>query len=174
MNSTKWNSLAEFVKHLGREGLCRVEEKEDGLFIAWIDRSPEALMRADKARRMENALASDQMREEDLIQRQIKKAREQKEQAEAAAAAKLEKQQQQQTASTAADTTEEQEQSKLDGDATAPAPAAEKKPMLFSLSMKKKETPVQVNKPAVKNVFKAAKDSKKRKREEGGDSASAL
>ena len=28
MNATKWASLTEFAKHLGREGMCRVEEDE--------------------------------------------------------------------------------------------------------------------------------------------------
>src|SRR5947209_14601406 len=34
MTATKWTSLSEFVKMLGREGICRVEENEKGLFIS--------------------------------------------------------------------------------------------------------------------------------------------
>ena len=45
MNSTRWVTLTEFVKHLGRSGLARVDETEKGWFIAWIDNSPKALAR---------------------------------------------------------------------------------------------------------------------------------
>jgi len=43
MNSTRWVTLTEFVKHLGRSGVARVDETEKGWFIAWIDNSPKAL-----------------------------------------------------------------------------------------------------------------------------------
>lgn len=37
MNSTKWLTLTEFVKYLGRTGLCKVEETEKGWFITLIN-----------------------------------------------------------------------------------------------------------------------------------------
>ena len=40
MNSTTFHTLTEFVKYLGKEGKCRVEETEKGWFIQWIDRDP--------------------------------------------------------------------------------------------------------------------------------------
>lgn len=43
MNATRWVTLSEFVKHLGRTGVARVDETEKGWFIAWIDNSPKAL-----------------------------------------------------------------------------------------------------------------------------------
>ncbi|KAI0715649.1 domain of Kin17 curved DNA-binding protein-domain-containing protein [Cerioporus squamosus] len=43
MNATRWVTLTEFVKHLGRTGVARVDETEKGWFIAWIDNSPQAL-----------------------------------------------------------------------------------------------------------------------------------
>jgi hypothetical protein len=36
MNSTRWLTLTEFVKHLGRTGQCKVEETEKGWFITLI------------------------------------------------------------------------------------------------------------------------------------------
>lgn len=36
MNSTRWLTLTEFVKYLGREGKCKVEETEKGWFITLI------------------------------------------------------------------------------------------------------------------------------------------
>lgn len=38
MNSTKWLTLTEFVKHLGRTGQCKVEETPKGWFITLIQR----------------------------------------------------------------------------------------------------------------------------------------
>jgi len=43
MNATRWVTLTEFVKHLGRSGIAKVDETEKGWFIAWIDNSPKAL-----------------------------------------------------------------------------------------------------------------------------------
>ena len=46
MNSTRWVTLTEFIKHLGRAGIVHVDETEKGWFIAWIDSSPKALAKA--------------------------------------------------------------------------------------------------------------------------------
>lgn len=46
MNATRWVTLSEFVKHLGRSGIARVDETEKGWFLAWIDNSPKALAKA--------------------------------------------------------------------------------------------------------------------------------
>lgn len=74
MNATKWPSLTEFAKHLGREGICRVEDTEKGLQIAWIDNSPEALRRQDALRKKERQDKGDEEREQKLIRDQIAKA----------------------------------------------------------------------------------------------------
>jgi DNA/RNA-binding protein KIN17 len=46
MNSTRWVTLTEFIKYLGRAGIVHVDETEKGWFIAWIDSSPKALAKA--------------------------------------------------------------------------------------------------------------------------------
>lgn len=74
MNSTKWPSLTEFAKHLGREGICRVEETEKGLHIAWIDNSPEAMRRQNALRKRERMEKGDEEWEQRLIQEQIERA----------------------------------------------------------------------------------------------------
>ncbi|KAL2268555.1 hypothetical protein VTJ83DRAFT_3401 [Remersonia thermophila] len=74
LNATKWHSLTDFVKHLGREGIVRVEEKEDGLFIAWIDDSPEAMRRREIARRKEMQDKGDEEREQMMLREQIRRA----------------------------------------------------------------------------------------------------
>lgn len=74
MNSTRWPSLTEYAKYLGREGLCRVEETDKGLQIAWIDNSPEALKRAEAIRKKEMLDKGDEERELRMIREQQKRA----------------------------------------------------------------------------------------------------
>ena len=74
MNATRWPSLTEFAKYLGREGICRVEDNEKGLHISWIDNSPEALRRIDAIRKKERQDRGDEEREQKLIREQIEKA----------------------------------------------------------------------------------------------------
>ncbi|KAF7511341.1 hypothetical protein GJ744_004906 [Endocarpon pusillum] len=82
MNATRWASLTEFAKFLGREGICRVEEEEadsngrgGGLMISWIDNSPEALRRQDALRKKERQDRGDEEREWKGIKEQIARAR---------------------------------------------------------------------------------------------------
>ena len=75
MNATKWPSLTEFAKYLGREGICRVEEEEKGLTIAWIDNSPEALRRQEALRKKEMQDKGEEELEQMMIKEQIKRAR---------------------------------------------------------------------------------------------------
>ncbi|KAF6827441.1 hypothetical protein CPLU01_09117 [Colletotrichum plurivorum] len=79
MNATKWPSLTEFAKHLGREGICRVEETEKGIHIAWIDNSPEALKRQEALRRKEAQDRGNEEVEQMMIREQIKRAQKQAE-----------------------------------------------------------------------------------------------
>ncbi|KAM0670437.1 hypothetical protein MY8738_004565 [Beauveria namnaoensis] len=74
MNATKWPSLTEFAKHLGREGLCRVDEDDKGIHIAWIDNSPEALRRQEALRRKEAQTQGDEEIEQRMIREQIRRA----------------------------------------------------------------------------------------------------
>ena len=75
MNSTRWSSLTEFAKHLGKEGSVRVEENDKGLHISWIDNSPEALRRAEAIRKKERQDKGDEEREQKMIKEQIERAR---------------------------------------------------------------------------------------------------
>jgi len=74
MNSTRWVTLTEFAKHLGRTGVCRVDETEKGWFIAWIDNSPKALAKQEAALKKERSTTSDEQRERMLIAEQIERA----------------------------------------------------------------------------------------------------
>ncbi|TCD68342.1 hypothetical protein EIP91_010980 [Steccherinum ochraceum] len=74
MNATRWVTLTEFVKHLGRTGVVRVEETEKGWFISWIDNSPKALAKQEASMKKERATTSDEQRERMLIAEQIERA----------------------------------------------------------------------------------------------------
>jgi len=74
MNSTRWVTLTEFVKHLGRTGVARVDETEKGWFIAWIDNSPQALAKQEASQKKDRATMSDEQRERLLIEEQIDRA----------------------------------------------------------------------------------------------------
>jgi len=74
MNSTRWVTLTEFVKYLGRCGIARVDETEKGWFIAWIDNSPKALAKQEASMKKERMTTSDEQRERMLLAEQIERA----------------------------------------------------------------------------------------------------
>lgn len=69
MNATKWTTLSEFVKDLGKEGLCKVEDRDDGFWIAFVDR--QEAERERKARERDTFLLQEEHRADQLLQRQI-------------------------------------------------------------------------------------------------------
>ncbi|KAL4073330.1 domain of Kin17 curved DNA-binding protein-domain-containing protein [Scleroderma yunnanense] len=79
MNATRWVTLTEFVKHLGRSGIAHVDETDKGWFVAWIDNSPKALAKQEATLKKERATMSDEQRERILIAEQIERAKEQEE-----------------------------------------------------------------------------------------------
>lgn len=75
MNSTKWLTLTEFVKHLGRTGQCKVDETEKGWFITLIRVDPaKALSDAEKLKR-ERQEEEEEERSARLLQLQVERAR---------------------------------------------------------------------------------------------------
>ncbi|KAI3651090.1 hypothetical protein MP228_004571 [Amoeboaphelidium protococcarum] len=68
MNATCWSTLSGFVQHLGKKGICKVEDDgRGGWYITWIDNSPRAMMQTLNAQRMQR-LQKDQ---DDLDRRVI-------------------------------------------------------------------------------------------------------
>ncbi|CAM0953921.1 unnamed protein product [Alopecurus aequalis] len=79
MNSTRWQTLTEFVKFLGKEGHAKVEDTPKGWFITYIDRDSEQAIKARlKRKRVKSDLADDE-RQELMIARQIERAQRAKE-----------------------------------------------------------------------------------------------
>jgi DNA/RNA-binding protein KIN17 len=80
MNATKWSSLTEFTKHLGREGICHVKEDEkDGLMIAWRDTSAAAVKRKEEIAELEAAEARSGAGEDKMLKKMAKRAQEEAE-----------------------------------------------------------------------------------------------
>ncbi|KAF2833087.1 zinc finger protein-like protein RTS2 [Ophiobolus disseminans] len=80
MNATKWPSLTEFTKHLGREGICHVKEDEkDGLMVAWRDTSAAATKRKEEIAEQEAAEARSGAGEDKLLKKMAKRAQEEAE-----------------------------------------------------------------------------------------------
>jgi len=75
MNSTKWLTLTEFVKHLGREGICTVDQTEKGWFITYIDRDPDTIQRQEALAKKDKMDKDDQERLMDFIEKQVERAK---------------------------------------------------------------------------------------------------
>lgn len=73
MNATRWLTLSDYVKWLGRSGQCVVDETEKGWFIAYIDRSPEVLEQQAKTARKEKQDKDDEERHMEFINQQIER-----------------------------------------------------------------------------------------------------
>uniref|UniRef100_A0A8D8YUS0 DNA/RNA-binding protein KIN17 n=1 Tax=Cacopsylla melanoneura TaxID=428564 RepID=A0A8D8YUS0_9HEMI len=65
MNATQWETLTEFVKHLGKGGKCIVDETEKGWFVTYIDRDPETIA-------FQQAMAKKEKMEQDDAERNMK------------------------------------------------------------------------------------------------------
>ncbi|XP_013789460.1 DNA/RNA-binding protein KIN17-like [Limulus polyphemus] len=70
MNSTQWETLTDFVKWLGREGHCTVDETEKGWFITYIDRDPETIRRQEAVSKKEKLDMDDEERMAKFLQKQ--------------------------------------------------------------------------------------------------------
>eukprot|EP00873_Tetraselmis_striata_P015347 jgi/Tetstr1/435611/TSEL_024513.t1 len=74
MNSTKWTTLTEFIKYLGREGKCKVDETEKGWFIKLIHRDAAQELEEQRRSKRERHEREEEMREARALQEQIERA----------------------------------------------------------------------------------------------------
>ena len=76
MNATRWHTLSEFVAHLGRIGLCRVDEDERGLHVT-LAAADARVAGVEEARLRRSRLAAEaEARRADALARQAERARE--------------------------------------------------------------------------------------------------
>lgn len=79
MNSTKWHSLSEFVKYLGRNGHCVADETEKGWYITYIDRDPETLAMQEKMAKKQKMDKDDEERLAEFIKEQVRRGNKEEE-----------------------------------------------------------------------------------------------
>ncbi|XP_035919858.1 DNA/RNA-binding protein KIN17 [Anopheles stephensi] len=75
MNATKWHSLSDFVKYLGRNGHCVADETDKGWFITYIDRDPETLAMQEKMAKKQKMDKDDAERLAEFIEEQVRRGK---------------------------------------------------------------------------------------------------
>jgi len=76
MNATRWVAVAGYVRWLGDQGLCTIDQTEKGWYITLIDKDPETVRRQMETERKEKMTLDDSQRQAKLIAEQIKKDKE--------------------------------------------------------------------------------------------------
>lgn len=71
LNSTRWVTLTEFVKHLGRTGKCKVDETPKGWFVTFIDRERKTIIPENVTKKRPMAQL---VKEEKTLTEQIERA----------------------------------------------------------------------------------------------------
>ena len=74
MNSTKWTSLTEFIKYLGRAGIASIDETPKGWFLTYVPEDREEAMRQQSHKRKVRAAEDSTVRDARLIEEQIQRA----------------------------------------------------------------------------------------------------
>lgn len=75
MNATQWETLTDFVKWLGREGKCVVDETEKGWFVTYIDRDPETIRLQEAIAKKEKMDRDDHERMMKMLEKQIERGK---------------------------------------------------------------------------------------------------
>ncbi|KAL3315973.1 hypothetical protein Ciccas_005381 [Cichlidogyrus casuarinus] len=73
MNATRWSTLTGLSLWLGKQGICKVDENEKGIFIEYIDKDPEAEQRRAAHDRLEKTEDEENRR---FLEKQIQSLRE--------------------------------------------------------------------------------------------------
>jgi len=76
MNATRWSTLTEFIKYLGRTGKCIVDETPKGWYMQFIDRDPEVIARQKELDRRNKADKDDETRQRQIIEDMMRRDRE--------------------------------------------------------------------------------------------------
>jgi len=75
MNSTKWETLTDFIAHLGREGKCKVDDTPKGWYIMIVQRDPNEELEEQRRGKREKAEQEEGERDRRALEAQIEKAR---------------------------------------------------------------------------------------------------
>uniref|UniRef100_A0A7E4VI60 C2H2-type domain-containing protein n=1 Tax=Panagrellus redivivus TaxID=6233 RepID=A0A7E4VI60_PANRE len=74
MNSTVWHTLTGFVQYLGSSGKCKIDQTEKGWYIQYIDQEEE--IRRNKILDRAKKEKDEEERNQELLERQINRAKE--------------------------------------------------------------------------------------------------
>ncbi|ORX37570.1 domain of Kin17 curved DNA-binding protein-domain-containing protein [Kockovaella imperatae] len=75
MNATRWVTLNGFIMTLGKAGIVKVDEDEKGLWITWVDSSPETLAKQAALQKRDRAQLDGEERERAELAAQIARAK---------------------------------------------------------------------------------------------------
>ncbi|GLC50689.1 hypothetical protein PLESTB_000408500 [Pleodorina starrii] len=75
MNSTRWLTLTEFVKYLGRSGQCKVDETEKGWYITLIHKDPKQQLEEERRNKRTEVEREEEERHMAALQEQIERAK---------------------------------------------------------------------------------------------------
>ncbi|KAF2198600.1 hypothetical protein GQ43DRAFT_450862 [Delitschia confertaspora ATCC 74209] len=161
MNATKWPSLTEYVKYLGREGICHVKEDDKGgLQIAWRDLSPEALRRREAIKAADALESKNEAGEDRMLKKMVARAKleaEAKAKVAEAKAAEAKAVETKTESPTAADSAAEASKPE-DGLKLEAAPVA---PVKVSFGLKAKALPGKTVASNKTSIFKRIRDQEK-------------
>eukprot|EP00753_Platysulcus_tardus_P010346 PLAT2589.1.p1 GENE.PLAT2589.1~~PLAT2589.1.p1 ORF type:complete len:427 (+),score=157.16 PLAT2589.1:58-1338(+) len=87
MTATQWTTLTQFVKHLGKESKCIVDETEKGWFIQYVDRDPKIMAMQEAMRKKKKAALDDEERTRKFVAAQLEAAKKRAEDLGSAASA---------------------------------------------------------------------------------------
>ncbi|XP_069085365.1 DNA/RNA-binding protein KIN17 isoform X2 [Pleurodeles waltl] len=73
MNATQWETLTDFTKWLGREGLCKVDETPKGWYMQYIDRDPETIRRQQELEKKKKQDLDDEEKTAKFIEEQVRR-----------------------------------------------------------------------------------------------------
>jgi DNA/RNA-binding protein KIN17 len=74
MNSTRWLTLSEFVKYLGREGICKVDDTPKGWYITLIQKDPFEELEEKKRLKRDRSEREEEDRHRRQLEEQIERA----------------------------------------------------------------------------------------------------
>ena len=75
LSSTKWVTLDEFVSHLGRESICKVEESPKGLMVQFIDVDDSKIKKIEQEKEKEQLKLNDEERLLRTLEKQVEAAK---------------------------------------------------------------------------------------------------
>ncbi|GLI58405.1 hypothetical protein VaNZ11_000107 [Volvox africanus] len=75
MNATRWLTLTDFVKYLGRSGQCKVDETEKGWYITLIHKDPKQQLEEERRNKRSEVEREEEERHMAALQEQIERAK---------------------------------------------------------------------------------------------------